>query len=34
MSPSRQVPYYVELLVPNAESQQEFLLFAVEAALI
>jgi len=34
MSPSPQGPYYVQLLVPNAESEQEFLLFAVEAALI
>jgi hypothetical protein len=34
MSPSPHVPYYVELFVPNAESEQEFLLFAVYAALI
>jgi hypothetical protein len=32
MSPSPHVPYYVELFVPNAESEQEFLLFAVYAA--
>lgn len=32
MSPSPHVPYYVELLVPSAESEQEFLLLAVQAA--
>ena len=32
MSPSPHVPYYVELLVPSAETEQEFLLLAVHAA--
>jgi hypothetical protein len=34
MSPSPNVPYFVELLVPGAESEQKFLLLAVQAALI
>jgi len=33
MSPSSNIPY-VELHVPSAESEQEFLLLAVQAALI
>ena len=32
MSPSPHVPCYVELLVPSAETEQEFLLLAVHAA--
>jgi hypothetical protein len=32
MRPSPHVPYYVELLVPCAETEQEFLLLAVHAA--
>lgn len=34
MSPSPHVPHYVELLVPNAETEQEFLLLAVQAAVM
>jgi hypothetical protein len=34
MSPSPNVPYNVELLVPSLESEQEFLFLAVQAALI
>lgn len=34
MSPSSNVPYYVELLVPSAETEQKFLLLAVQAALM
>jgi hypothetical protein len=34
MSPSPHGPFYVELLVPSAETEQEFLLLAVQAALI
>ncbi len=33
MSPSLHVPHYVELLVLNAETEQEFLLLAVHAAI-
>jgi hypothetical protein len=32
MRPSPTVPYFVELLVPSAETEQEFLLLAVHAA--
>jgi len=32
MSFSPYVPQYVELIVPNAETEQEFLLLAVDAA--
>ena len=32
MNPSPHVPYYVELLVPSAETEQEVLLLAVHAA--
>lgn len=32
MSPSPHVPSYVELLVPSAETEQEFLLLVVHAA--
>ena len=32
MNPLSHVPYYVELLLPGAETEQEFLLLAVHAA--
>ena len=32
MNPSPHVPHYVKLLVPGAETDQEFLLLAVHAA--
>ena len=32
MSPSPHVPSYVELLIPSVETEQEFLLLAVHAA--
>ena len=32
MNPLSHVPYYVELLVPRTETEQEFLLLAVHAA--
>jgi len=32
MHPSPTVPYFIELLVPSAETEQEFLLLAVQAA--
>ena len=32
MNPLPHVPHYVELLVPGAETEQEFLLLAVHAA--
>jgi len=32
MSPSPNVPYYVELLIPSAETEQEFRLLVVHAA--
>ena len=32
MSPSPYISHYVELLVPSAETEQEFLLLAVHAA--
>jgi hypothetical protein len=34
MSPSPRVRPYVELLVPSAETEQEFLLLAVQAAVM